>query len=178
MILWEITSYRRALELEAGRRAEIARLEMAHGRRWRRHAPADERLAIKLAGVAPAELLPSLTATITPAAGRPESGTRPAPAARPEPATAPEPSPPGPQPGSLPGPLAELQPVEPKIDQLPDPEPDASTRTASSARQRAAALLATEPDIPGTELARRLGVTTGYGRRLRSELLNSANGYR
>ena len=64
MILWEITSYRRALELEAERRAEIARLEMAHGRRWRRHAPAPDRLALKLSAVAPAELLPSLTASL------------------------------------------------------------------------------------------------------------------
>jgi hypothetical protein len=32
--------------------------------------------------------------------------------------------------------------------------------------------------MPGAELARRLGVTTGYGRRLRSELLNTGNGYR
>lgn len=57
--------------------------------------------------------------------------------------------------------------------------PDAAEPTpGGSARQRAAALLAAEPDLPGTELARRLGVTTGYGRRLRSELLNTANGYR
>jgi Protein of unknown function (DUF2637) len=149
MILWEITSYRRALELEAERRAEIARLEMAHGRRWRRHAPPGERLAVTLARMAPAELLPSLTATITPAE-RP-----PAPASEPEPA---------------------VPPVEPKIAQVP--APPENDRTEGSARQRAAALLATEPDIPGTELARRLGVTTGYGRRLRSELLNTANGYR
>jgi hypothetical protein len=68
--------------------------------------------------------------------------------------------------------------VKPKSGQIPDPDPAASARTEGSARQRAAVLLATEPDIPGTELARRLGVTTGYGRRLRSELLNAANGYR
>ena len=52
------------------------------------------------------------------------------------------------------------------------------TASGGSARQRAAALLASEPDIPGTELARRLNVTTGYGRRLRSELLNTTTGYR
>ena len=56
--------------------------------------------------------------------------------------------------------------------------PSSSARAEGSARQRAVALLASEPDLPGNELARRLGVTTGYGRRLRSELLNAANGYR
>jgi hypothetical protein len=150
MILWEITSYHRALELEAVRRAEIARLEMTHGRKWRRHAPADERLAIKLAAVAPAELLPSLTETITPSSGV---------------ASMP------------PAPLPDLPSVEPKFGQLPEDQ-ESCTRTSGSARQRAVALLASEPDLPGTELARRLGVTTGYGRRLRSELLNTTNGYR
>lgn len=154
MILWEITSYRRALELEAERRAEIARLEMAHGRKWRRHAPAGERLAVKLARIAPAELLPSLTATVKPG---PETTRE----------TTPE---------TTPEPLAEPPSVEPKIERIPAPATPG--RSTGSARQRAAALLATEPDIPGTELARRLGVTTGYGRRLRSELLNSASGYR
>jgi hypothetical protein len=56
--------------------------------------------------------------------------------------------------------------------------PEPKTAPGGSARQRAAALLASEPDLPGTELARRLNVTTGYGRRLRSELLNTTTGYR
>jgi hypothetical protein len=160
MILWEITSYRRALELEAERRAEIARLEMAYGRKWRRHAPAPDRLALKLSAVAPAELLPSLAATIAPPA---------------------EPVPADPPPAPLeaettrPDRLPDLRSVEPKLGQLADPP---APPPGGSARQRAAALLATEPDLPGTELARRLGVTTGYGRRLRSELLNTSNGYR
>jgi hypothetical protein len=57
-------------------------------------------------------------------------------------------------------------------------EPAPTQPIGGSARQRAAALLAAEPDMLGSELARRLGVTTGYGRRLRSELLNAENGYR
>lgn len=180
MILWEITSYRRALELEAERRAEIARLEMAHGRKWRRHAPAGERLAVKLARMAPAELLPSLTATLPPVAERPAPVVRPEPETAPTPETAPEQvtATPPEQESSVPEPLPELPAVEPKIDRISDPNAGASAPTEGSARQRAAVLLATEPDIPGTELARRLGVTTGYGRRLRSELLNAANGYR
>ena len=157
MILWEITSYRRALQLEAGRRAEIARLEMAHGRQWRRHASAHERLALKLAAVAPAELLPSLTAAI--------GSDPPGPSAQPELIeTAPDPA------GHAEAEPARAEPAE--------PEPMSSEPVAGSARQRAAALLAAEPDMLGSELARRLGVTTGYGRRLRSELLNAENGYR
>ncbi|MCW2861657.1 MAG: hypothetical protein JWP48_3365 [Actinoallomurus sp.] len=159
MILWEITSYRRALELEAERHAELARLEMTYGRDWRRHAPPHERLATKLAAVAPAELLPTLTEKLSAVAA--------APPVEPQAARVPT-----------------VPPVEPKFDRVPVPEPTLLTpdpdlqSPVTSARQRAAALLATEPDIPGTELARRLGVTTGYGRRLRSELLNTANGYR
>jgi hypothetical protein len=162
MILWEITSYRRALELEAGRRAEIAHLEMEYGRKWRRDAPAPDRLALKLSAVAPAELLPSLTATITPVSAEP-----PAPVAVPAPPSEAE--------TTRPDLIPDLRSVEPKLGQ---PAESPAPPTGSSARQRAAALLATEPDIPGTELARRLGVTTGYGRRLRSELLNTSNGYR
>jgi hypothetical protein len=173
MILWEITSYRRALEIEAERRAEIARLEMAHGRKWRRRASAHERLALKLAAVAPAEILPSLTASIVPG---PE-------AAPPEPVPAEDP--PTVETRAIRAgdtPTVELRlprtghvpPVEPKLARIPAP-PRVSE---GSARQRAIALLAAEPDLPGDELARRLGVTTGYGRRLRSELLNASSGYR
>jgi hypothetical protein len=182
MILWEITSYRRALQLEAERRAEIARLEMEYGRKWRRDAPAPDRLALKLSAVAPAELLPSLAAAITPTAPPAAEPTTAAPTVAPaaEPVVAAA-SPPVVTPApseaetTRPDPLPDLRSVEPKLGQLADaPPPPPGGR----ARQRAAALLATEPDLPGTELARRLGVTTGYGRRLRSELLNTANGYR
>jgi hypothetical protein len=195
MILWEITSYRRALELEAERRAEIARLEMAHGRKWRRRASAHERLALKLAAVAPAEILPSLTASIAPERSE-------APAEPPTPSGTPAPAedPPTVETRAIRAgdtPTVELRavedtptvetrlpktghvpPVEPKIGRIPASSPPAARPSGGSARQRAVALLAAEPDLPGDELARRLGVTTGYGRRLRSELLNAANGYR
>jgi hypothetical protein len=188
MILWEITSYRRALELEAERRAEIARLEMAHGRRWRRRASAHERLALKLAAVAPADVLPSLAATIGALAPVPA----PVPPISERPAdTTPEPTTPGTAvPRSGPSEQALADPARPgppdleradatRMELGPPADPaSADPATGGSARQRAAALLAAQPDMPGTELARRLGVTTGYGRRLRSELLNSQNGYR
>ncbi|TQL98840.1 uncharacterized protein DUF2637 [Actinoallomurus bryophytorum] len=165
MILWEITSYRRALELEAERRTEIARLEMAHGRRWRRHAPAPDRLALKLSAVAPAELLPSLTASLA---------TVPAVPAVPAPVRAVPP--PVAEPSDITRP--DLPRVDPEMTGFAETAPEPKTASGGSARQRAAALLANEPDIPGTELARRLNVTTGYGRRLRSELLNTTTGYR
>jgi Protein of unknown function (DUF2637) len=168
MILWEITSYRRALQLEAERRAEIARLEMAYGRRWRRDAPAPERLAMKLAAVAPAELLPTLAATITP---RP-SAEPPPPASDPVPTPATTVAPADAETTRPDLPVLEAEPH--RNEESPKPGKPAG----GSARKRAATLLAREPDIPGTELARRLGVTTGYGRRLRSELLNTTNGYR
>ncbi|MFL6053782.1 MAG: DUF2637 domain-containing protein [Actinoallomurus sp.] len=190
MILWEITSYRRALELEAERRAEIARLEMAHGRRWRRRASARDRLALKLAAVAPADVLPSLAATIgAPAPAQPPGLRQPRPMAERPADTAPETIESGlasamPAEQDLPGPVRPRETESGPADDAhtsPGPAADpapADPATVSSARQRAAALLAAEPDLPGTELARRLGVTTGYGRRLRSELLNSQNGYR
>ncbi|MFB9839194.1 DUF2637 domain-containing protein [Actinoallomurus acaciae] len=189
MILWEITSYRRALRLEAERHAELARMEMTYGRRWRRHAPAHERMAIRLAAVAPAELLPSLTRTIGTAPADRTAETAPAEAAPAEVTRAemarteatPAEVAPAEAEVTRPDPIPDLPPVEPKMGSPREPEPAASSeaaRTRGSARERAVALLATEPDIPGTELARRLGVTTGYGRRLRSELLNTTNGYR
>jgi hypothetical protein len=185
MILWEITSYRRALELEAERRAEIARLEMAHGRRWRRRASAQERLALKLAAVAPADVLPSLAATIGALTLAPPSDP-PQPRRLDEVPT--DPTPETITSGSafperpLPEPVQPVDAVHADAEgTVPDQPADpgsADPQTGNSARRRAAALLAAEPDMPGTELARRLGVTTGYGRRLRSELLNSQNGYR
>lgn len=197
MILWEITSYRRALELEAERRAKIAHLETTHGRKWRRHAPAGERLALKLARVAPAELLPSLTAAISPAPETPAPKPAPQPAATPQAAasvpSAPQPTskPAAPEPNAVapadqePPTIPDLPAVDANVGRIPTAEnprparaPSSSARAEGSARQRAVALLASEPDLPGNELARRLGVTTGYGRRLRSELLNAANGYR
>jgi hypothetical protein len=96
MIPWEITSYRRALELEAQRHTELARLEMTYGRDWRRQAPPHERLATKLAAVAPAELLPSLTEKL--------SALPAAPPVEPQASRVPT-----------------VPPVEPKFDRVPEP---------------------------------------------------------
>ncbi len=264
MILWEITSYRRALELEAERRTEIARLETRHGRGWRRRASAHERLALRLSAVAPADALPSLTAALatpganatalanaqhapapnatneadprtTPgvtvgagpqggaalgpqrgtslgsgaevtAAQAREAATAPISTPHPRPAPAPADAQHAPAPASVAGSAEASGPVDvvgpvvrAQVTHVPEPKfghpapsappsrpaargarggSRAPARNPGSARRRAVALLADEPDMPGTELARRLGVTTGYGRRLRSELLNATDGYR
>lgn len=41
MALWQITSYRTAIDIELALRRAVTQLRAHHGRRWRRHAPAD-----------------------------------------------------------------------------------------------------------------------------------------
>ena len=41
MALWQITSYRTAIDTELALRRAVTQLRAHHGRRWRRHAPAD-----------------------------------------------------------------------------------------------------------------------------------------
>jgi hypothetical protein len=41
MVLWQVTSYREAVDTELELRRAIALLRTRYGRRWRRHAPAD-----------------------------------------------------------------------------------------------------------------------------------------
>jgi hypothetical protein len=41
MALWQITSYRTAIDTELVLRRAVTQLRAHHGRRWRRHAPAD-----------------------------------------------------------------------------------------------------------------------------------------
>jgi hypothetical protein len=53
MTLWEITSYREALEREKKRQLIRADLRERYGRRWRRDAPLRERVLLKLGDVAP-----------------------------------------------------------------------------------------------------------------------------
>ncbi|QPP07554.1 DUF2637 domain-containing protein [Streptomyces bathyalis] len=53
MTLWEITSYREALEREKERQLARAGLRERYGRRWRREAPLRERVLLKLGDVAP-----------------------------------------------------------------------------------------------------------------------------
>ena len=57
MTLWEITSYREALEREKERQLARAGLRERYGRRWRREAPLRERVLLKLGDVAPEGVL-------------------------------------------------------------------------------------------------------------------------
>lgn len=53
MILWEITSYERALELERARQLVIADWKEEHGWWWRRKTPPRERVLLKLGALTP-----------------------------------------------------------------------------------------------------------------------------
>ncbi|OEU90782.1 hypothetical protein DB35_03590 [Streptomyces abyssalis] len=53
MTLWEITSYREALEREKERQLARAELREQYGRRWRRQTPLRERVLLKLGDVVP-----------------------------------------------------------------------------------------------------------------------------
>ncbi|WP_367124762.1 DUF2637 domain-containing protein [Streptomyces phytohabitans] len=53
MVLWEVTSYREALDLERDRQLARAELRERHGRRWRSRTPRPERVLLRLGEVAP-----------------------------------------------------------------------------------------------------------------------------
>ncbi|OEV10508.1 DUF2637 domain-containing protein [Streptomyces nanshensis] len=59
MTLWEITSYREALEVEKRRQLVRADLWEEHGRRWRSKADRRTRVLLKLGELAPADAMPS-----------------------------------------------------------------------------------------------------------------------
>lgn len=55
MQLWEITSYRTALDLERQRARSVTELRTRYGRRWRRNAPLDVRTELRLGALSPAQ---------------------------------------------------------------------------------------------------------------------------
>lgn len=57
MIRWQIKSYKQALLLDAALQSKRARLELTFGKKWRRTAPADEILALRMRERVPAHLL-------------------------------------------------------------------------------------------------------------------------
>ncbi|WBB58479.1 DUF2637 domain-containing protein [Streptomyces sp. WMMC500] len=67
MTLWEVTSYREALELEKKRLLARAELRERHGRRWRKHTPHRERVLLRMGGLAPAAEEPKPVPPIEPA---------------------------------------------------------------------------------------------------------------
>jgi hypothetical protein len=59
MTLWEITSYRDALQMEKQRQLARADLEERHGKGWRRQAPRRTRVLLKLGELAPQDAMPA-----------------------------------------------------------------------------------------------------------------------
>jgi hypothetical protein len=57
MVRWQVKSYQQALLLDAALHSREARLEAEYGRKWRREAPPEERLAYRLRERIPASLL-------------------------------------------------------------------------------------------------------------------------
>ncbi|WP_314171483.1 DUF2637 domain-containing protein [Streptomyces winkii] len=77
MTLWEITSYREALEREKERQLARAGLRERYGHRWRREAPLRERVLLKLGDVAPDGTLDDPDEANGDEAGEQESGRAP-----------------------------------------------------------------------------------------------------
>jgi hypothetical protein len=158
MKLWELRSYEEVIGMERDRLVYQAHLRAEYGRGWRRKAPMDVRMPLRLAryGVpvtegrelieqrrpalpGSAERIPEPAAAVIaapPPEPVPEPVARAAEAQRPEPE--PEPYEPEPQPQPLPQP--EPQPefqAEPEPLPLPEPEPPRVTVPAGPNRRRA-----------------------------------------
>ncbi|MGI5207311.1 DUF2637 domain-containing protein [Spirillospora sp. CA-108201] len=143
MVLWQITSYPRALTAEQRRRHALALLGARYGRRWRKRAPADV-VWMLTDGVMLDQALARVTELTAPA---PEPVDE-APPAQAPPAQAP--------PAQAPPEAAPRRP--------------APRGVATDNEARALAILHAEPGITGAELARRLGVSSRQGQRLLSRL--------
>ncbi|MFH8989258.1 DUF2637 domain-containing protein [Streptomyces sp. NPDC017940] len=142
MKLWELRSYDQVIKLEQERLVYQARLRSRFGRSWRRKAPVESLMPLRLArygvplaetapaGLAAAGIEPALLPPVAPApAPRTPELTKaetPSPAAlakdpSPEPRPLPDPEP-APQPQPAPGPAVEPQPA-PGDQPAPEPEP-------------------------------------------------------
>ncbi|MGP3970465.1 DUF2637 domain-containing protein [Streptomyces sp. 6N223] len=170
MKLWELRSYEEVIGMERDRLVYQAHLRAEYGRAWRRKAPMDARMPLKLAryGVPvtegrelierrPARALPAAERIpeAEPAATTPAREPEPAPAARPEPP--PQPLPAQPQPPPAP-PQAQAQTVEaeplllpePELEPEPEPEPERPPVTvpAGPGRRRALGRAPTNGYLP------------------------------
>ena len=146
MILWQITSYPRALDAEQRRRHALALLGQHYGRRWKSRAPADVVWMLR-DGV----MLDQALARVTEL-------------------TAPEPAPPEPPPPPPPPP-AKKAPAPAKKSA---PRQQVPRSVATDNEARALAIIDAEPGITGAELARRLGISARQGQRLLSRLARPA----
>ncbi|MGP4110103.1 DUF2637 domain-containing protein [Streptomyces sp. 4N509B] len=162
MKLWELRSYEEVIGMERDRLVYQAHLRAEYGRRWRRKAPMDARMPLKLAryGVPVAEGRSLVGQQREPLPAAPEANPLSAPAA-PGPAAAvepPAPAQPAPRPAPAPEPQPQPQPQvtvpqqrspqaryaeqprperEPDAEPVPQPEPPRVTVPAGPGRRRA-----------------------------------------
>ncbi|QXJ23109.1 DUF2637 domain-containing protein [Actinomadura graeca] len=166
MVLWQITSYPRALVAEQRRRHALALLRDRYGRTWKRQAPADVVWMLS-DGVMLDQALARVTEIMTPPPPpAPSHPPDPRPA-QPTPHPVPEDKPP-PAPQSGPRPPAQA----PSGRQTAPPPTRASalTTTTAGTEARAQIILAAEPGITGAELGRRLQLSPRQGQRLLNRL--------
>jgi hypothetical protein len=133
MKLWELRSYEQVIKLEQERLVYQARLRSRFGRAWRRKAPVESLMPLRLAryGVPLAETAPSGLA----AAGIEPALLPPAPVQVATPAPAPA-APAAPEHRELePSPAPARQPQPPYVQEAQAPEPDSSPWFASPAPQ-------------------------------------------
>ncbi|WP_245001602.1 DUF2637 domain-containing protein [Streptomyces alfalfae] len=142
MKLWELRSYDQVIKLEQERLVYQARLRSRFGRAWRRKAPVESLMPLRLAryGVPLAETAPAglAAAGIEPAllppapeAARPQEVT--GPAAKPAAAELPPAPAPAPDPTPEPAPAPAPAPAQ----QAPDPAPAAAEQAPTDAEQAA-----------------------------------------
>ena len=144
MILWRVSDYGAAVDMEISRRQSIVKLTARYpGKDWRKAAPGDLVWALR-AGVKMDESLAQVAELTKPAVALPVAPRRRAPAKR----------------SRRSAPLPKRAPVTAPDNDL-------------TLEARALQLLATDLDMSGAELARRLGVSPSYGRKLRSRLTSA-----
>ncbi|TYB45252.1 DUF2637 domain-containing protein [Actinomadura chibensis] len=160
MVLWQITSYPRALDAEQRRRHALALLGDHYGRKWKSRAPADVVWMLR-DGVMLDQALVRVTALTAPEPPRPPE-PEPAPAPAPPPAPAPE------KPARRKGPAKKA----PQRSQSARGQMPRSVATDNEAR--ALGIIAAEPGITGAELGRRLDISARQGQRLLSRLARPA----
>lgn len=150
MVLWQITSYPRALDAEQRRRHALALLGEHYGRRWKSKAPADVVWMLR-DGVMLDQALVRVTGLT-----------------RPEP-----PRPPEPRPEPAPAPAAE-KPARRKAPAKRAPRRQVPRSVATDNEARALGIIAAEPGITGAELGRRMDISARQGQRLLSRLARPA----
>ncbi|MFG2878795.1 DUF2637 domain-containing protein [Streptomyces sp. NPDC048337] len=125
MKLWELRSYEQAVAMEQDRLIYQARLQARYGRAWRRKAPVEALMPLRLARIG-VPLAQTSSAGLTAAGLSPVLLSRPEPAPVPVPAEEPE--------LTAAADVPELPPADqPPVEEVPVPEAESPTRAADPA---------------------------------------------